>query len=307
MARPRHSGRPRRARCRRRRCLTRPDAPGAPESDAPAPAVAARHPNARRRLAGQDGRDGSPMGRWLEVLDAFLSQDEWGVRELAAATGLPRSATHRILHEMERLDLLAAGGRAGQFRVGPLLIRQALILADRLDVTRIARPSLERTTARTGETTILCLYAPSRRQFWAADAAESAHPIRYIWESLRNWGELYVGSSGKGILAFLPRDEQEAILAGLPDPVPGLRPIPREQLRAELDEARIRGYVISRGERFQGAVGASAPIRDATGRVRGDVVISWPDNRTSAARELELGVAARTAGEEISAGLGYVA
>jgi IclR family transcriptional regulator, acetate operon repressor len=247
----------------------------------------------------------SPMARWLEVLNAFLRQDEWGVRELAAETGLPRSAVHRILHEMERLELLAETGRPGQFRVGPLLIRQALILGDRLDVTRIARPVLERTTARTGETTILCLYAPIRQQFWAVDAAESAHPIRYIWESLRTWGELHLGSSGKGILAFLPDGTRDEILARLPDPVPGLRPISKTQLRLELDAARARGWVVSHGERFQGAVGASAPIRDATARVRGDVVISWPDNRTNPERELELGLAARDAAAEISRGLGF--
>ncbi len=245
------------------------------------------------------------MARWLEVLNAFLRQDEWGVRELALETGLPRSAIHRILHEMERLELLAPAGRAGQFRIGPLLIRQALILGDRLDVTRIARPVLERTTARTGETTILCLYAPTRRQFWAVEAAESVHPIRYIWESLRTWGDLHVGSSGKGILAFLPDAERDEILAALPDPVPGLRPLSKAQLRAELDAARARGYVISHGERFQGAVGASAPIRDATARIRGDVVISWPDNRTSPERELELGLAVRGAAAEISRGLGF--
>ena len=38
--------------------------------------------------------------------------------------------------------------------------RTALILADRLDVTRVARPVLDRVTASTGETAILCLYAP---------------------------------------------------------------------------------------------------------------------------------------------------
>ena len=143
------------------------------------------------------------MGRWLEVINAFLRRDEWGVRDLAVETGLPRSAVHRILHEMHRQDLLSAVP-GGHFRVGPLLIRTALILSDRLDVTRVARLVLERVTASTGETTILCLYAPNRRQFWAVDAAESAHPIRYIWESLRDWNDLHVGSSGKGILAFLP-------------------------------------------------------------------------------------------------------
>ena len=247
----------------------------------------------------------SPMGRWTEVLNAFLRQDEWGVRELATATGLPRSAIHRILHEMARLDMLAPGRRAGGFRVGPSLIRMALILNGRLDVTRVARPVLERATIETGETAILCLYAPGRRQFWAADAVESAHPIRYIWESLRDWGDLHVGSTGKGILAFLPPAEQDEVLARLPDPIPGLRQMPKAQLRAELESARERGFVVSRGERFVGAVGASAPIRDATGRVIGDLVISWPDNRTSPEREQRYGEAARAAAAEVSRGLGW--
>src|SRR5262245_15385462 len=117
------------------------------------------------RAASQRRPGLSPMGRWVEVLNAFLRQDEWGIRDLAAATGLPRSAAHRILHEMHRQDLLTTvpGGR---FRVGPLLTRAALILSDRLDVTRVARPVLERVAASTGETAILCLYAPNRRQFW---------------------------------------------------------------------------------------------------------------------------------------------
>jgi len=244
------------------------------------------------------------MGRWVEVLNAFLRQDDWGVRDLAAATSLPRSAVHRILHEMQRQDLLSAVP-GGHFRVGPLLTRTALILADRLDISRVARPILDDVTARTGETAILCLYAPNRRQFWAVDAAESAHPIRYIWESLRDWNDLHLGSSGKGILAFLPPDEQGDILTRLPDPVPGLRPLPKAVLREQLAEARERGYVVSHGERISGAVGASAPIYDAIGRVVGDIVISWPDNRTSEAREAALGIVAREAAAAISRGLGY--
>jgi DNA-binding IclR family transcriptional regulator len=244
------------------------------------------------------------MARWVDVLQAFLRQEEWGVRELAAATDLPRSAVHRILHEMVRHDLLITTP-AGRFTVGPLLIRTAVLLAGRLDVTKIARPILERVSGETGETAILCLYAPHRRQFWAVDAVESPNPIRYIWESLRDWNDLHVGSSGKGILAFLPAEEQGDILTRLPDPIPGPRPLPKIVLREQLAEARQRGYVVSRGERVAGAVGASAPIRDATGRVVGDLVISWPDNRTTEAREEALGTAVRGAADEVSRGLGY--
>lgn len=265
---------------------------------------AGRPPDGAAPPAGSRRLDLSPMGRWVEVLNAFQRQDEWGVRDLAEATGLPRSAVHRILHEMVRQDLLASAPR-GRFRVGPLLVRTALILADRLDVTRVARPILDRVTAQTGETSILCLYAPNRRQFWAVDAAESGHPIRYIWESLRDWNDLHLGSSGKGILAFLPSEEQDDIIARLPDPIPGLRPLSRSDLRRELAEARARGFVVSHGERFQGAIGVSAPIYDATQRVIGDIVVSWPDNRTSAEREAQLGVVAREAAADISRGLGW--
>src|SRR5437016_1309287 len=74
------------------------------------------------RPASRRQGDLRPMGRWVEVLNAFLAREEWGVRDLAEATGLPRSAVHRILHEMQRHDLLSAAG-AGRFRVGPMLIR----------------------------------------------------------------------------------------------------------------------------------------------------------------------------------------
>jgi DNA-binding IclR family transcriptional regulator len=245
-----------------------------------------------------------PMARWLKVLGAFAERDEWGVRELASSIDLPRSAVHRILHDMVRLGLLAPASSRGQFRQGHELARLAVLLADRIDVRRAARPILEAMRVETGETAILALYAPVRRQFWAVDAAESGQAIRYIWESLREWGDLHVGSSGKGILAFLPEAEREAILDPLPDPVPGLRPIAKAQLRAELEDARRRGYVLSHGERFAGAVGVSAPIHDAKGRVIGDLIISWPDNRTSPEKEADAARAVAAAAQELSSRLG---
>ena len=244
------------------------------------------------------------MARWLKVLGAFVERDEWGVRELAGSIDLPRSAVHRILHDMARLGLLAPASQRGQFRPGHELARLAVLLADRVDVRRLGRPVLEATMGETGETAILALYAPARRQFWAVDAAESGQTIRYIWESLREWGDLHVGSSGKGILAFLPEAEREAILEALPDPIPGLKAIAKADLRAELSEARRRGYVISHGERFAGAVGVSAPIRDAMGSVVGDLIISWPDNRTSAKKETDAARVVVAAAQELSSRLG---
>lgn len=239
----------------------------------------------------------SPMARWSQVLDAFTERDVWGVRELATHIGLPRSAVHRMLHEMARLDLLTEAEAPGRFRLGPALTRLATLLAERVDIRRVARPFMEAAAAELDETLVLALYSPSRRQFWAVDAVESTHPIRYIWGPLRRWSDLHMGSSGKGILAFLPDEERDAVLASLPEHQP--------DLRAELDLARIRGYVVSHGERFPGAVGVSAPLRDAAGRVIGDLVFGWPDNRTSPDKEADAARIVTQAAAQVSSAMGY--
>ena len=218
------------------------------------------------------------MKRWLAVLVAFEDNDSWGVRELAAHTGLPSSVAHRILHDMEALGLVSPGDRKGRFRVGPELARLAVLVADRLDVRRLARPTLEHGAELIDETVILALYSPSRRQFWAVDAAEPEHAIRYIWESLRRWSDLHVGASGLGILAFLPEPERELIIAERPQS-------DRGHLRERLAQTRARGYAATHGDRFPGAIGIAAPVRDATGRVVGDIIAGWPDNRTSPDKE----------------------
>ena len=241
---------------------------------------------------------GTPIERWVAVLDAFAGRDDWGVRELATAIGLSATAAHRILHQMTRAGLLAPGMARGHFRVGPELSRLSVLIAERLDVRRIARPILEATAKTIGETVILAQYSPARGRFWAVDAVESSHTIRYIWESLRSWNDLYRGASGKGILAFLPEHEREAILAKLDEPE-------RSSLREALDTARAQGFVISRGERFAGAVGVSAPIRDAIGRVIGDLVAGWPDNRNDSDKERRIAEAIVEASSEVSRQLGF--
>jgi DNA-binding IclR family transcriptional regulator len=240
----------------------------------------------------------APLDRLVAVLSQFAARDEWGVREMADATGISPTAAHRILHEMRRLGLLAQGRERGRFRIGPDLARFAVLIAERIDLRAVARPILIETSRDIDETVILTLYSPERRAFWAIDAIEAPHPIRYIWESLRTWSDLQRGASGKGILAFLDAAEREAILDDLLEPE-------RSRLSVDLEATIARGYAISHGERFAGAVGVSAPIRDATGGVIGDVVVGWPDNRNSDRKEEAVAAAVIRAARRVSEALGY--
>lgn len=245
------------------------------------------------------------VGRWFEILDAFVWRDEWGARKLAAELGLPKTSVHRILREMSSTGVLAFDTRTQTFRIGPVLTRLSVLLSDRIDVTKVAHPILESTAAQTGETVMFGLYAPSRRQFSVVDAAESTHPVRLVLAAYRDWAELHVGSSGKGILAFLPQDEQDQIIRDLPEPSRSHGSVSHDALRTQLAVGRRRGYVLSRGERIEGTVGVAAPVRDANGRVVGDVIISWPASRSSPSREKSFGGIVIDAAAAISRGLGY--
>jgi DNA-binding IclR family transcriptional regulator len=255
--------------------------------------------------SGTDGRVAkSLMARLMRVVEAFTLQDRWGIRELASYLAIAPSVSHRLLHDMERLGLLVSAGE-GKFSIGPELARLSVLIADQMHVTKIARPVLEDIALRTGETVILAQYSQNRRQFWAVEAVESSHPIRYMSDPLRTWSDLHLGTGGRGILAFLDEDEREAVLRGLPDPVPANPPISKADLESELAHARQRGYVISHGERFVGAIGVSAPIRDGRGKVVGGLIASWPDNRTDTVKEEAVAKIIAESAESLSRSLGY--
>ena len=256
-----------------------------------------------------DRRAAPPAARWRAGSASWRpspTSGEWGIRDLARATDIPRSAAHRILHDMAALGLLAPADEAGRFRVGADLARIGLLVAEHLDIRREGRPFLERASAAIGETVVIAVYDPVRRQFSAVDAVETSHPIRYIWESLRDWSDLHLGSSGKGILAFLPPDEQAAILDRLPDPVPG-RTAPDQGQAARRAGGRPPSAATSSATASATRARSGSRRRSAT-RAAGSSATSSRRGRTTApiaAKEVAAGVVVRTAADDLSRRLGW--
>jgi IclR family transcriptional regulator, acetate operon repressor len=242
-------------------------------------------------------RDGgsNPTSRVMLILGAFATQSEWGVRELAARTSLPRSSVHRILLELADAGFLRAQAQ-GSYRVTPVLLRFSLDLAENFRVPRVAEPHLESARDECGETVILLMYDRGRRQVAGVAAAESINPVRFAWEATRTFTDVHVGASGKGILAFLPETEQERIIDELATTETAFTLAPRRRLIRELAQIRARGWAESVGERVPGAEGACAPVFGSSGQVIGGVLIAWPQGRGVDSGAPRLGaLAARTA------------
>ena len=97
------------------------------------------------------------------------------------------------------------------------------------------------------------------------------------------------GAPGKAILSMLPREQQDYFLSR---PIASVTPrtiTDPTALRAELSEARRRGWAESKSERTPGIRAVAAPIVDHTGTAIGALGLSVPEVRMDDARADELG------------------
>lgn len=237
-----------------------------------------------------------------EVMNAFTIQPHWGVRELAGHLDVPKSGLHRTLQEMAAENLLHSD-EEGAYSVSAELLRIASGLMQSADLTRAARLYLRQARDITGETALLVAYDNDRQQVIAIDTVASSHPVQFSWGALREWTDLHQSASGRGILAFLPRQDQVRYF-GSPRFDGQGNPVSLEDMEPALQSIRERGWAISHGERIAGTTGVCAPIRDGRDQIVGGMVVVWPD-RIEPLDEDAIGRACADAALDTSIDLGW--
>jgi DNA-binding IclR family transcriptional regulator len=256
-----------------------------------------------------DARNGLPtatVGRVTAVLDAFLEAGgDLGVTELAAQLGLAKSVVHRVVSALADAEYLAHDAATRRYSLGPRAIRLGLVAVGQMRIRERALPYLRELAAETTETATLSLLIGDYRIY--AEQIESAHPVRQSI-AIGSTATLYLGASGKAMLAFLPAQRVTAILRQAAQSAP-LRadgtPVDIPGLSNELEDIRQRGFATSRSERVLGAASAAAPVHDHHGDVIASVSVAGVTVRHGPDDLLRFGGLARRCAERLSAQLGY--
>jgi DNA-binding IclR family transcriptional regulator len=142
------------------------------------------------------------------------------------------------------------------------------------DLIAVAMPSLERLRAATGETVSLhCRVGDDR-----VCVAEliSHEPIR-MESGIGRIYPIYAGAAGKALLAWLP-DAYEAVRGRLEGVGPATITDP-DELEAELQRVRKRGYAVSDSEVVPGAASLAMPIFGSGGTLLAALNIAGPAMR----------------------------
>jgi len=243
------------------------------------------------RLGSEEsvGEEVQSVARCLRVLKSFTPErPEFGVSELARLHGVHVSSMSRLLATMAAQGFLRPGLAEGSYRLGLAVIELGTFARVTLDVRAVAAPTLWELASRTGETVSLAIRSGSEAVV-IERAPGSTDAFGYtIWVGRRL--PLHASGHGKALIAFLAPEEQEAQLATMGKRGTLEKYTPRTistvaELKKDLEEARMRGYVVSRAELDRYGGGVAAPVFDHEGMLRASIAIPEFDHLLDARRE----------------------
>lgn len=243
------------------------------------------------------------IDRAAQILRCFGAKTPTlGVSDIARATGLSTSTTHRLLVALRQNQLVRQAPN-NRYAVGPLLIRLVGSGAVAPSLREAALPSMTALRDVEEETVGLhMLLADDERV--VVDQVESHLPLRRTYTELGIPIPLPYGAPGKIILTFLPDHRREAVLRRPMRHVTPATVVDTDELRRELEVARRTGYALSFAERTPGIHTVAAAIFDHAGSVVGSLSMSGPEMRMSAERMHSLGPLVRDAARTVSEMLG---
>jgi DNA-binding IclR family transcriptional regulator len=115
--------------------------------------------------------------RALALLATVCTSDISSLAAASRRTGVPASTALRLLRTLEREQFVARDDDAG-WRAGPRLLQLAVRSLAREPLAAMARPSLARLTAATGESSYLSVRGSDGLAVHVA-AYDGTHPVRY--------------------------------------------------------------------------------------------------------------------------------
>ncbi len=242
--------------------------------------------------------------RAFTLLERVAARDDIGISELSRETGLQPSTVHRLLATLIGCGYVVQSSAGRRYRISHKVVALAGGAETRVARLRTAaRPHLEAIRDVTDETTNLVVLEEFSAVY--VDQVESSRAVRMFTEIGRRVVAHATGG-GKAMLAFRPDQELAALFAGAPLEELTVRTLAvAEQLRADLDRTRARGFAVEKEEYEPGVGCVGAPILDGERRADAAISVSAPLARLEHLDLQVVGALLAEHTEELARELGY--
>ena len=243
----------------------------------------------------------SSLAKGLKFLELLADTGALGVSSVAQHLHLNRAGSHRYLSTLRDLGYVEKNGD-NRYHLTTKLLELGMKVAGRLEIREAAHPYMEELSLTTGESVNLGYW--DRGEILHLDKVNSRELLR-MDVPLGARANAYCTGLGKAILAFLPKDELDAYLAGTklrrhgPNTITSIR-----KLRDEIETIRQNGFAVDNEELAADLRCVAAPLFDASGLVRYSLSVSGPATRLTPKRIGEVQVLLRETCRGICSQLG---
>lgn len=244
------------------------------------------------------------LAKGFRVLEAFTSEDpELMLAEVARRAGLDNATAFRLLNTLVMLGYVAKVPDSRNFRLTLKCLDLGFNAIALSDLRTQARPILRNLVGEMNEAASIGVL----------EGAEVVYIERMQAGMTRLGVNVRIGSRvpvhstaiGHAILGFLPRAEQERVLAAAPRKKVTERTVTDvKTLLQRFKQVRARGYAVSDQENVPGLCVLAAPILDADGLPVAGLSVAAPAFRMSAQAFEKAGVGPLlNAAQQLSRGL----
>jgi DNA-binding IclR family transcriptional regulator len=198
----------------------------------------------------------------LRILLKLKNSPELRVTEVSDELGIARSSAHRLLSTLVHMGFLRHDPIRRIYVPGTVLVELALASTGHRHLRQVAMPYLENLATAIEWTVHLCVLEGNDIRF--VDGAESPTAVR-VTARVGSRFPAHSTSSGKVLLASLPRKHLAALYPEGPSPVTDHTIHDIDALTAELDRVAAEGYATNLGENEIGLHAVAVPIRTQAG------------------------------------------
>jgi DNA-binding IclR family transcriptional regulator len=235
----------------------------------------------------------------LRVLEEVAMRQPIGVSELARATEIPKSSVQRCLVTLQEAGWLrVVDPEHARWGLTMKALSIGLRGTGEVDIKELADPLIKRLSAQTNETVHLVVRDGDECVIVARE--DSTQTIRTFVE-IGTHAPLHATSSGIAIMARLDEQEVDKLLKRRLKKYTESTVVSTEELRAEIERTRARGYAVNRSSWWRPHVSAiGAAITNGAGRPVAAVALSIPEMRWEPEAEADLGAKIRATADGIS-------
>jgi IclR family acetate operon transcriptional repressor len=241
--------------------------------------------------------------RALGIIEAVAEHQPVGVGELSRLLALPKSTVQRNLQALSDAGWVRP---VGDVTTRWMLTSRALTVgyrASREDGLREAAQRPMRELRDATDETITLQARDGDRRLILIEQVNANQAVR-TFNRLGTVTPLPLTSSGMAVLARLPDDEVDMILA---EPLPQATEATVTDVRVirrELLLVRDRGYAVNKGQNRPGVCAVGAAVLDSAGRPVAGLGISMPESRFDESKVALWGEMVCTTAERIGSQLG---